>query len=221
MKKFSSRLLAAGLLAAAFVPGAHAAITAAFDFDSVATGSAAGMFDTANFSFHNAVFAPLQDADGLDIPGSERWTVDLATDAYAPITVDNPADFGFGAAPSGSNALNAYFGPVFIKFDQAYNLGSFTATLDNSALGDLGSSHIWFVSPTAVVDSLAFDATVPGATLSKTDVAGVTGIVMQGGSFYDNVSLNVTAIPEPSTYGILAGAAGLGLALFRRFRRRN
>lgn len=220
MKSLFSRLLAAGLLAVAAATGARAAITADFNFDGFAAGSSASAFDTANFSFHNAVFAPLQDGDGIDIPGSERWTVDFAADGVSPVTVDNPADYGYGAAPSGSNALNAYFGPVFIKFDQAYNLSSFAATLDNSTMGDLGTSHVYFVSASSIVGALDFDATVPGAALSKAGVAGVTGIVLQGGGFYDNVSLNVTAIPEPSTYAVLAGVAGLGLALFRRFRRR-
>lgn len=211
-------VLALGFAAATAV---HADTTLSFDFDSLAAGSDANQLATPTLSFHNAVFAPRQDADGIDIPGTERWVVDSATDAYAPITVDRTLDWGFGAAPSGTNALNAYSGPVLLKFDQPYNLTAFSATLDNSTLGDLGTSYVWFVSADATVDQLGFDATTPGLTLSKSNVSGVSGIVLQGGGFYDNISVSFAAIPEPSTYAFLAGVGGLGLVLFRRFRRRG
>ncbi len=216
--RFPLPLLALGLAAAT---AARADTTLMFDFDSIAAGANASAFDSAMLSFHNAVFAPRQDADGIDIPGTERWIVDTATDAYAPVTVDRTVDWGFGAAPSGTNALNAYSGPVLLKFDQPYTLTSFAATLDNSTLGDLGMSHVWFVSANATVDQLGFDATTPGLTLSKSNVSGVSGIVLQGGGFYDNISVSFAAIPEPSTYAFLAGVGGLGLVLFRRFRRRG
>ncbi len=216
--RFPLPLLVLGLAA---VTAVRADTTLSFDFDSVAAGSNANVFATPTLSFHNAVFAPQQDLDGIDIPGTERWVVDTATDAYAPITVDSTVDWGFGVAPSGTNALNAYSGPVLLQFDQPYTLTAFAATLDNSTLGDLGMSHVWFVSATATLDQLAFDATVPGLTLSKSNVAGVTGIVLQGGGFYDNVSVSFAAIPEPSTYAFFAGVGGLGLVVFRRFRRRG
>lgn len=211
-------LLVLGLAAAT---AARADMILTFDFDSLAAGSNANLLASSALSFHNATFAPLLDGDGLEIPGSERWTIDAATDLVSPITVDSTADWGFGPAPSGANALNAYAGPVLLKFDQPYTLTNFAATLDNSTLGDPGVSRIWFVSDTATLDTIEFDAAQPGLTLSKGSVAGVTGVVVQGGSFYDNISLSFAAIPEPSTYALLVGAGTLGLVAFRRFRRRG
>ena len=202
--------------------GARAELTFSFDFDTVPAGSNASVLDGSAVSFHNAVLALREDADGLEIPGTEHWTVDFAADAATPVTIDNPFDWGFGAAPSGPNALNAVFGPVFIKFDQPYTLTNFNVALDNSTFGDLGSSSVWFVSATGTLDQLDFDATVPGAIVaSSAEVAGVTGVVLQGGGFYDNLAFSVTAIPEPSTYALWGGLSCLGLVGWRRFGRRR
>lgn len=210
MKKLLLPFLLAGAVAA------HAATVFTFDFDSLNPGDDANLLAPSELSFHSAVFAPLQDGDGIEIPGTDRWTF---TDDYGPVTVDSTLDFGFGAAPSGTNALNAFYGDVFVKFDQAYDLSSFSVTLDNSTFGDLGDSHVWFVSDTATLQAVTFDATVPGTVVTASNISGVTGIVMQGGGFYDNLSVGITAIPEPSTYAMCLGAGVLALAGWRRFRR--
>lgn len=201
---------------------ARADLVFSFDFDSVAAGSNAGVLDTSALSFHNATTAFLQDADGLDIPGTSHWVVDAATDAWSPVTIDSPVAWGFGTAPSGTNGLNAFNGAVFLKFDQPYTLTDFSVTLDNSTLGDLGTSSIWFVSATGTLGQLDFDATVPGVTVaSSADLAGVSGVVLQGGGFYDNLTVSVSAIPEPSTYALWGGLGCLGFVAWRRFGRRR
>jgi hypothetical protein len=210
------------LAIAALAANVRADLAFSFDFDSVATGSNASVLDTSALSFHNAVIAQQPDGDGIGIPGTEHWAVDTAADLSAPITIDNPFDWGFGTAPSGTNALNAFNGAVFLQFDQAYTLKNFSVTLDNSTLGDLGTSSIWFVSATGVLSQRDFDATLPGVTVASSDaVAGVTGVVLQGGGFYDNLTMTVSAIPEPSTYALWGGLGCLGLAVWRRFGRRR
>ncbi|HLP07639.1 MAG TPA: hypothetical protein VK178_05700 [Opitutaceae bacterium] len=210
------------LLALAATATARADIAFSFDFDSVPAGSNASVFDTSALSFHNATTAFLQDGDGIDIPGTEHWIVDTATDAWSPVTIGNTVDWGFDTAPSGTNALNAFNGPVFLKFDQPYTLTNFSVTLDNSTLGDLGTSSIWFVSTTGTLGQLDFDATVPGVTVaSSSGLAGVSGVVLQGGGFYDNLTVSVSAIPEPSTYALWGGLGCLGFVAWRRFGRRR
>ncbi|MFT3830758.1 MAG: hypothetical protein QM691_13730 [Opitutaceae bacterium] len=210
------------LLALAATAAARADLAFSFDFDSVPAGSSASALDSAALSFHNATTAFLQDGDGLNLPGTEHWVIDTATDSWAPVTIDNPLDWGFGTAPSGANALNAVFGPVFLKFDQPYTLKNFSVTLDNSPLGDLGTSAIWFVSANGLLGQLDFDATVPGAIAARSaDLDGVSGIVLQGGGFYDNLTFSVAAVPEPSTYALWGGLGCLGLVAWRRFGRRR
>lgn len=206
-------LAGAALLAAA---AARADLYASFDFDTIAAHSDVNQLRTPQLSFHSAVFRPLLDAEGLEIAGSDRWTF---TDEYGPIFAETPALFGWGDAPSGLNALSALDGPVYLKFDQAYNLGRFSAQLDNSTWGDLFGTQILFLSGDTIVDTIDFDATQPGLALHKGGVAGVTGIVLGGGAFYDNLVVAGAAIPEPSTYGLIAGGATLAFVLWRRRRR--
>ncbi len=214
MKTFLSGLALAGLLVLA--PGARATINFQIDFDLFPSGALADLSAPAGLSFHNAAWRAQLDSDGLEIAGSERWMIDAAADADAPITADNPDVFGFGAAPSGPNALNALFGPVFIRFAQPFRLDAFSATLDLSPYGDLGWSSIWFLHGSGVVDRLDFDATIPGETIDWNGSEAVTGMVLQGGGFYDDLAFRGQPVPEPATWGLIGAGACAMLILFRR-----
>lgn len=200
-------LLAAASLSAASV--AHAAYKS-FTFDNVPAGTLASSFNQDFVSFHNAVFAPKVDADGVDIPGSSYWQIDFSADALFPLTVESPFEQGWGDAPSGANALDARFGPVLLQFSRPFLLKSFWATLDNSTFGDAGVSSALFLSGTSIVGSINFDASTPLLQLGVNGLADVTGVVLPGGAFYDDIKVDVKAVPDvASTLGLAALSLGL------------
>jgi hypothetical protein len=219
MKTTLLRTLAIVLVAATAALPASAQIATLLDFDSVPSGTLASTFDTPNFSFHQAYSIKFLDVDGDPIAGTDHWAIDADSDAAFPVTVENPLDYGYGAAPSGSNALQALWQPVVIKFDQTYNLTSFTATLDNSSYGNLWT--IDFINDTGTVSSLTVDQSVSGWVANAIDIAGITGIVLPSGAFYDNIGINAVAVPEPATYGLVAACATLGYVIVLRRRKKS
>ena len=212
MKANVLRLLVAALIGAA---SAHASISFHTDFETWPLSPAVSG-GWADLSFHNAAWAPRPDEFGSAIAGSERWTIDSVSDLYSPVGTANPALYGFGVAPSGSQALNALFGPVLIRFGQPFRLSSFTTTLDNSPFGDLGESSIWLLSAESIVGRIGFDATVPLAMPQWSGDATIDGIVLQGGGFYDDLAFRGQPVPEPATWGALGAAACAALAFWRR-----
>ncbi len=150
---------------------------------------------------------------GDPIAGSEAWLVD---NSYT-VTVENPSASGWGAAPSGSLALDARDQPVLLNFDTPIDLYSFSATLDNSTYGNLQAQSILFYdAANQLVGSIAIDQSIPGFVAQSTGlIANVSKIVLPSNALYDNV----TAVPEPQTWTLLALAgAAVGFAAYRRRR---
>lgn len=215
-----SRLLAVSAASAALAVSASA-ITFSTDFDSATAGDLASLFNTADLSFHNGVYAPIQDGEGIDIDGSDQWQIDTASDIDFPVFVDNPLSLDYGAAPSGLLALHVIDQTVIIHFAYLVDITSFSVTLDDSTYGNLSATSIDFVNGATVAFSESIDQTVPGLAVNVGAVSGVRSIVLPTTAFYDNLSIEFTAsaIPEPSAFASFAGVAGLGLALYRRRRR--
>jgi len=217
----STRILAC--LAALFaVAGSASAVTFTTNFDSATDGALVSTFNTSDLSFHNGVLRPIQDGDGVDIPGSEQWQIDAASDITFPVVVSNPFNLGYGNAASGSLALNVIDQSVLIRFAYDVDIQSFSVTLDNSTLGNVIPTSIDFVNGANVALSQVIDQTTAGLVVNIGAVSGVRSIVLPTTAFYDNLSISYTtssAIPEPSSYAALAGLAGLGLALVRRRRK--
>jgi hypothetical protein len=217
MKTPSLRLLLGAAVASFLAATASAQLTASFDFDALPSGATTSLFNTPQLSFHQAHFVPFTDAFGDPIAGSDHWEIDLVNDSLFPVTAENPLDYGSGPAPSGTNALQALWQPVLLRFDSVYNLQSFTFTLDNDPFGLLTS--VAFITNTGTVTEIALDQSIAAFQFSATDIDGITGIVLPSGAFYDNLVLNATAaVPEPSTYGAIAGALALVGTLWRRRR---
>lgn len=214
------RLLAASAAIVALA-GSASALTFSTNFDGGSAGDPASALNTADFSFHNGIHAPLQDEFGDDIPGSSQWQIDAASDAAFPVFVDNPANSGYGAAPSGALSLQVIDQTVLIRFAYDVDITAFSVTLDNSGFGNLFNSSINFVNGASVLAGIDVDQTVPGFQASLSGpVSGVRTIVLPTTAFYDDLSFSFTAsaVPEPSTYAAIAGGALLGFAAWRRRR---
>ncbi len=154
-----------------------------------------------------------QDAlgDPLPIPS---WVVDATAGA---VQVGNPSVAGYGAAIDGS-ALNAVDSPVLLTFSGAVNLSSFAIQLDNSTLGNLFGTNIeFFDSADNILWSIPLDQSVSGFSVNDTlALTNVSKIVLPTAAYYDNLSMGLTAVPEPSKAMLL----GLGaLSVFMRRRR--
>jgi|GEM_PF-651620 len=185
------------------------------NFDNVASGSEANSAVAGTgISFNYAVYLPLVDAYGDAIPGTEFWQNDTTASA---VTVSDPTLRVYGTAPSAPNALDAIDQPVLMHFGPYFNLRSFSFTLDNSTLGNLGDSWIYFLDANhQVIGQLDSDQTTPGYSGSMTfplSMPNVQDVVLASGAFYDNVTLTV---PEPGTLPLMATSLGLLVYMTRR-----
>jgi hypothetical protein len=209
-----TQLLAALALAAA-LPAGVLAQGSMFQFDHVASGSAANSALAGGVTVEPAFYAPSLDGDGNNIPGTEAWR----TDTFAPpVTVDNPMTFDRGEAPSPSNALNALFQPVMLLFPTPEFVGLFRVTLDGDEFGT--SLPIEFYdSFETLIWSTTVDQSVPYFGVSESPgVAGVSKIVLPAGAFYDNIQ--IAAVPEADARMLmLAGSFILGVGAWMRRRK--
>lgn len=196
-----------------------------FNFDGVASGTSANnsvVNPNAGVTFLSGFVTADLDADGYEIldsygqnvPGFTHWE----TYSDSDIRVRDPQFYSRGIAPSGTNALDAVFDQVLIKFDTAQNLTSFSAQLDNSQYGMMNASFIFLDALGKTLSSVGFDSYAnPGAIISAGAVNNVRGIVLSSGKLYDNISINTVApVPEPETYALLLAGLGLVGSVSRR-----
>lgn len=165
----------------------------------------------------------------------------LACTTQAAVTVNYDNDTGAysisgGDSGTGTDSGNASFGQVYIwSWDTSVIAFEFSTIIQNlvpeSITGQLGGNAASLLTQLQQgVSNRGFgfgpinDGPLSIDTKSGTIATGLwTG---SGGTFIgtphngpaENVTLNVTAVPETSTYAALAGLAALGLAVWHRRR---
>jgi hypothetical protein len=69
------------------------------------------------------------------------------------------------------------------------------------------------------VNDIQIGTTYAYSSAPSINAVFITSIIWGNGGTFDNFTLTASAVPEPSTYAALAGAAALGLAAWRRRQR--
>lgn len=224
-KNAAHRLLLASIMGAF---SASALADYNFNFDGVASGTSANNLAVnpySNISFLTgyetadlrADLSEILDMNNNTVLGFTHW------EAYADsnVLVKNTLLANAGVAPSGTNALDASGGPVFIKFNTAQDLTSFSMQLNNSTFGFQGAYLIFLDNAYKQISTLAYDQSGYGTVITSGAMSNVGGIVLfQGNKFYDNINIaTVAAVPEADTSAMLL--AGLGLMGFVARRRKS
>ncbi len=208
------------VLVSVTLAGTASAGTFIINFDSDLCGADANCAVAGTgISFNYAVYLPLVDAYGDAIPGTEFWQNDTTASA---VTVSDPTLRVYGTAPSAPNALDAIDQPVLMHFGPYFNLRSFAFTLDNSTLGKLDDSWIYFLDANHQVigqlDSLQSTPGYYGSMAFPLSMPNVQDVVLASGAFYDNLTLTV---PEPGTLPLMASSLGLLVYMTRRKQAQN
>ena len=203
-------ILGGGLALAAVLPSRAALVPFSADFDGAPSGTPVNVLLPSGITFEFAQFVPDVDSFGDPILGTEHWE---AQPGAPSVLAENPAGFGYGAAPSPSNALNALDGAVLLTFSSPIDFSSFSTVLDNAVFGSLAPVSVdFFDSGNALLASYPIDETVPGLVFTSGALNGVSKVVLPGGAFYDNVSV----VPEPGAFVSVLGGMGILLGLRRR-----
>lgn len=223
MIMFKKTTLLRALFAAAICTSSFAASAASYtiNFDAIASGSNANTDQVAQangVSFASGQLVDTLDAN-YDVIGTHWAAYSMAMDYVDPsIFAQNSSNQGWGAAPSGTNALDARFDQVMVQFANPTQLSSFSFDLDHSGYGNLQAVNVLFLDANGntVFTSADFDqTTTTHFNQSFASAMTVSAVLMTSGKLYDNIS--VTAVPEPESYAmLLAGMFLTGLVTYRR-----
>lgn len=128
-------------------------------------------------------------------------------------------DFG-SSAPVGATALLTFDTVVFVADETTYDFFSVSVGGTTLATYDLGDD----TSQGYLTDlaTLSFDVTsFLGTGAQSLTFTLTTDISLNSSVFLDNISIQVSAVPEPSTYALGLGGLVLGAALLARRRSRR
>jgi hypothetical protein len=217
---FKHTTLASSLVALALCGAGTAAsasvFTASFNFDNVASGSAAnavlGTFASL-IRFGNPDTAPDVDADGSPT-GTFHW-ID-ATTTYGDVLAVND-----GTAVSAGNVLWNNGQPILVIFSSPETIAYFSIQQDLSGFGNpmADGSYLAFLDSTgheiAGTQVYYTQYNHPGLTIqSSGTAANVSAVLLAGGSSYDY--LHVEAVPEPAAPVLALTGVGLMGYMTRR-----
>ncbi len=206
-------------IAAGVVVGSacHGATT--FEFEGVNAATTSGTPLPTQVTVQNAYWETEDEfGDPLVRPG-------FRPDVSSTVLLGDPSAAGYGPAISG-NALDGTNGPVMFTFGRALNLSNFGVTLDNSTFGNIpqsggnpafGTNVLFYDAVDNLIGFIELDETVSGFTVSNApgSFLNVSKMILPSGAFYDRMSFNAEAVPEPT----VAALAGLGvLAMLKRRR---
>ena len=214
------KLLPSALVAAVILTGSTC-VAGVYSFDvapSVGNAGLANAYASDGTTFAFAVFAPLTDSFGSDIPGSDRWQIDAGAGA---VTVEKPSDYGRSATLE--TALNALFQPVYVLFPALSSVTGFSGKLEKSTIAGNPNpvqSILFFNSQDQQIGSLSVDLSVASGTFNITGLSGVTKALLPAGKFYQQLSFTAgQAVPEVDARSLVAGGLLLGAIAWRRARR--
>ncbi len=203
----------------AMAPYLNAATT--FDFDGSSPITTTGTALTSSVIMTNAYWETLDDnGDPLAVPGFRQ-------DTLAPVVTGDPSVAGYGSAISG-NALDGVGSPLMFTFDAPLDIRNFSVFLDNSSFGNIpqvggnpafGTNVLFYDAADTLIGFIPVDQTVSGFSVADLGTFNnVSKVILPSGAFYDNLSFNAQAIPEPTS--ALMGAFGV-LAILTGHRRRT
>ena len=224
-RNINKTLSSFALTAALGAFSASALANYSFNFDGVASGTSANnsvVNPYSDVSFLSGFVTADLDSNGFEILDMNNQTIAGFThwETYqdSDIRVRDPQFYGAGLAPSGTNAIDAKFDQVFIKFSTAQNLTSFSMQLDNSTFGFPNSSLFFVDSFGKALSTVTFDQSQSGSIITMGAVNNVSGIILSSGKLYDNINIaTIAAVPEPETYAmLLAGLAVVGAVSGRK-----
>ncbi len=222
---FKKTTLVRSLFALAISTCSFAASAANYtiDFDGIASGANANsdlVAQANSLSFASGHLVDTVDAD-WNVVGQHWAAYSLADDSVDPsIFAQNPADLGWGAAPSGFNTLDARYDQVMIQFANPTQLSSFAFDLDQSGYGNLQAANVLFLDSngnTVFTSDDFFLTSTTHFSQNFTSALTVSAVLLPSSKLYDNIS--VATVPEPETYAmLLAGMTLMGFAARRKFK---
>ncbi len=209
-------LLTTLAFSAAIIPLSHGITTFGFENPNLATTSGTPL--PSVLTIQNAYWETQDEfGDLLAIPG-------FRADVGSAVAMD-PSLAGYGPAISGK-ALDGTSSPVMFTFASALNLSNFGVNLDNSTFGNIqqiggnpafGTNILFYDATDNLIGYIGLDQSIAGFTVTNDlgSYSNVSKIILPSGAFYDNLSFNAQAVPEPGT--TLLGSLWV-LALLRRRR---
>jgi hypothetical protein len=193
------------------------------NFDLLSSGANANLDQVAidnGVSFASGHLADILDAN-YNVIGQHWVAYSMVNDNTDPsIFAQNSANLGWGAAPSGTNALDARFDQVLVQFANPTQLSSFSFNLDSTSYGNLQASNVLFLDQngnTIFTSNDYFQTSTTSFNQSFASSLTVSAVLLTSGNLYDN--LTIAAVPEADSYAM--ALMGLGLMGFIARRRRD
>lgn len=150
-------------------------------------------------------------------------TFTITADAGYQITFDS-ISFQAGIASSNSAARRGVF-LVTETSAEAFSDSSTVLTGDVTGAAAVGGTLVYYASPTNSTAPLTYNASLSGLSVLGEGQTQIFRLYFQTqdanqGIFLDDIVINgtVSAVPEPSAFALLAGAAVLGAVALRRRR---